>query len=136
MTRLKKEDGQFTEDEIELRAMTSNFYKNLYAMEWTKDMDGVLSTVPTKLTQEMNRKLLDPSRSRRIYSICFRRRPKVPMGSISLFSETLGATRGKEVTAIVLKLLHGEEEPKGINKTLIVLFLKVASPRRSVNFSL
>jgi len=39
---LKKEDGQFTKDEIELHAMNSIFYKNLYALEGMKDMDGLL----------------------------------------------------------------------------------------------
>ena len=41
---------------------------------------------------------------------------------------------GKEVTAMVLKLLNGEEEPTGVNKTLIVLILKMASPEKIGQF--
>jgi hypothetical protein len=60
ITRLKKMNGQFTEDESELKSIVSQFYENLYTSEGTEDMDRVLSTVPLKVTTEMNSKLLDP----------------------------------------------------------------------------
>jgi hypothetical protein len=41
---------------------------------------------------------------------------------------------GKEVTTMVLKLLNGEQEPTCINKTLIVLISKVASPEEIGQF--
>jgi len=58
--RLKKSDGQFTEDESELKSIVSRFYEDLYSSEGMEDMDMVLSTVPVKVTAEMNSKLLEP----------------------------------------------------------------------------
>jgi hypothetical protein len=41
---------------------------------------------------------------------------------------------GKEVTTMVLKLLNGDQEPTCINKTLIILISKVASPEEIGQF--
>jgi hypothetical protein len=60
ITRLKRMDGQFTEDEYELKYIVSQFYEKLYTLEGIEDMDRVLSIVPLKVTAEMNSKLLDP----------------------------------------------------------------------------
>jgi hypothetical protein len=41
---------------------------------------------------------------------------------------------GIEVTKAVLRILRGEESPKGINKTFVVLIPKVASPEELGQF--
>jgi hypothetical protein len=60
ITRWKRMDGQFTEDEYELKYIVSQFYEKLYTLEGIEDMDRVLSIIPLKVTAEMNSKLLDP----------------------------------------------------------------------------
>jgi hypothetical protein len=50
-----------------------------------------------------------------------------PDGFLAHFFQRHWELCGKEVTTMVLKLLNGEEEPMGVNKTLIVLISKVAS---------
>ena len=42
ISKLKKSNGQFTENEDEMRAMATDFYKTLYRSEGTTDMDRVL----------------------------------------------------------------------------------------------
>jgi hypothetical protein len=64
IVRLKKEDGSLTEDVKELETMTTNFYTNLYRSEGTSNMESVLSTVPVKVTAEMNDGLLKPFEER------------------------------------------------------------------------
>jgi hypothetical protein len=71
ITRLKKLDGQFTEDENELKSIVYQFYENLYTSEGTEDMDRVLSTVPMKVTAELNSKLLDPYTEREVKEALF-----------------------------------------------------------------
>jgi len=56
--RLKRPDGQFTENEGELKTVVSDFYGLLYTSEATENMESVLSTVPRKVTDSMNRDLL------------------------------------------------------------------------------
>jgi hypothetical protein len=45
---------------MDMGTMTSYFYKPLYTSEGTSGMENVLRTVPTKVTREMNDKLLLP----------------------------------------------------------------------------
>lgn len=137
---MKKEDG-LTKDQIKLRSMTSNFYKKNCTLQngSTEDMDGVLSTLPTKVTPPMNRKLLDPYKEGEVKEALFHMFPMKALGPDGFpahFFQRYWELCGKEVTVMVLKLLRGEEEPTGINETLIVLIPKMSSPRRSVNFVL
>ena len=60
ISKLKKSNGQFTENEDEMGAMATDFYKTLYRSEGTTDMDRVLNTVPVKVTAAMNEGLLAP----------------------------------------------------------------------------
>ena len=54
ISKLKRPDGQLTEDLQEMGDLISSFYKELYTSEGTEDMASVLNTVPTKVTPEMN----------------------------------------------------------------------------------
>lgn len=102
-------------------------------------MDGVLSTLPTKVTPPMNRKLLDPYKEGEVKEALFHMFPMKALGPDGFpahFFQRYWELCGKEVTVMVLKLLRGEEEPTGINETLIVLIPKMSSPRRLVNFGL
>jgi hypothetical protein len=60
ISRLRKQDGQFTKVDLELHAIVTNFYSNLFASEGMDNMEEVLSTVLVKVTPKMNRTLLDP----------------------------------------------------------------------------
>jgi hypothetical protein len=93
-------------------------------------MDGVLSTLPTKVTPAMNRKLLDPYKEGEVKEALFHMFPTKalgPNGFPAHFFQRHWELCGKEVIVMVLKLLHGEEEPTCINETLIVLIPKMSS---------
>ena len=48
ITKLRKPDGQFTEDVRELSNLAMSFYKDLYRSEGVENMAEVLDTVPPK----------------------------------------------------------------------------------------
>jgi hypothetical protein len=58
ITKLKKADGEFTEDEPEMRELAMSFYGNLFRSEGVHNMDVVLNSVLVKVSSEMNDKLL------------------------------------------------------------------------------
>jgi len=58
VVKLKKSDGQLTEDPGEMVTMVTNFYKTLYMTEGIENMEAVLTTVPVKVSVEMNNQLL------------------------------------------------------------------------------
>ena len=77
-------------------------------------MEEVLSTVPVKVTPEMNRTLLDPYKEREVKDALFQMfltKALCPDGFLAHFFQRHWELCGKEVTAMVLKLLNGEEEP-------------------------
>jgi hypothetical protein len=81
-----------------------------------------METVPVKVTPEMNRTLLDPYKEGEVKDALFQMfstKAPDPDGFPAHFFQRHWELCGKEVTNMVLKLLNGEEEPTGINKTLI-----------------
>ena len=50
ISKLKMANGSFTEDEAVMDSMTTEFYRSLYTVEGTVDLDQLLDTVPTKVT--------------------------------------------------------------------------------------
>ena len=51
---LTRQDGQATDDRVEMQNMVDDFYKNLYTSEGVQGMDHVLNHVPRKVTPAMN----------------------------------------------------------------------------------
>ena len=56
--KLRKADGSLTEDVNEMKNLITTFYKDLYTLEGTQDMERVLQTVPVKVSNQMNEQLM------------------------------------------------------------------------------
>lgn len=128
--RLKKPKGQLTEDEREMGDMIMAFYKDLYRDEGTQNMDGVLATVPLKVTAEMNAMLLTPFTQGDVKTVLFQMFPTKapgPDGFPAYFFRRHWDLCGDELTSVVLRVLKGEDDPSIINDTCIVLIPKVES---------
>jgi len=131
IVKLKKADGQCTENEAEMGAMASEFYKTLYSSEGTTDMDQVLNTVPVKVTPAMNEGLVAPFGKEEVKVALFQMFPTKAPGQDGMpahFFQHYWDLCGDEVTEVVLRILRGEDDPSVINSTCIVLIPKVESP--------
>ena len=94
ITKLRKPDGQLTDNEDEMDALASAFYKELYTSEGADDMERVLSTVPPKVTTAMNEQLMTPfekEEAKLCFSRCSRRRRPDQMGYRHTFSSVIGS---------------------------------------------
>jgi hypothetical protein len=137
ITKLTTPSGQVTSDEVEMKNMTTAFYKNLYTSEETIGMEGVLDTVPTKVTPRMNDSLLAPFTESEVKEPMFQMFPTKALGLDGFpahFFQRYWELCGAEVTTVVMRVLKGEDDPAVINKTLVVLIPKVASPEELGQF--
>ena len=131
ISKLKRPDGSITEDDQEMGRMTTEFYKNLYTSEGTRNMVAVLETVPVKVTGEMNDGLLKPFGEKEVKEALFQMFPTKapgPDGFPAHFFQRHWDLCGAEVTSVVMRVLRGEDDPSAINNTFVVLIPKVASP--------
>lgn len=75
ITKLRRGDGQVTENEQEMATLTTVFYKSLYTSEGVENMDAVFGTVPVRVTAEMNSKLRAAVTEAEVKEACFQMFP-------------------------------------------------------------
>jgi hypothetical protein len=100
-------------------------------------MEAVLNTVPVRVTSEMNAKLLEMVTEAEVKEACFQMFPTKapgPDGYLAHFFQRHWDLCGGEVTTVVMHMLRGVDDFKGINNTFIVLIPKVASPEELGQF--
>lgn len=137
ITQLRKMSGQVTTDEQDMMAMTAAFYKQLYQSEGTDNMEAVLETVPVKVTSDMNDMLLARFKESELKEALFQMFPTkapVPDGFPAHFFQRHRELCAAKVTAVILRVLKGEDDPAVINNTLVVLIPKVATPEELGQF--
>ncbi|KAF8692175.1 hypothetical protein HU200_039777 [Digitaria exilis] len=111
ITKLKKANGQFTEDEREMADLTVAVYKDLYQTEGTENMARVLDTVPVEVTDAMNDQLLAEFSMEEVKVALFQMFPTKapgPDGYPAHFFQRHWDLCGDEVTSVVLRVLRGE----------------------------
>ena len=137
ITRLKKPDGQITEDGQEMASLATSFYKTLYASEGIENMEAILSTVPVKVSSNMNNQMLADIKASEVKDALFQMFPTKapgPDGYPAHFFQRHWDLCGEEVTSVVLRVLSGEDDPVRINNTFIVLIPKVNRPEELGQF--
>jgi hypothetical protein len=100
-------------------------------------MDEVLNSIPAKVSGDMNAMLDAPFEMSEVKTALFEMFPTkapCPDGFSTHFFQRNWDLCWEEVTKAVLQVLSGEESPKGINKTFIVLIPKIASPKELGQF--
>ena len=120
-----------TENNLEMEALTTDFYRELYTSGGVQDMDQVLDTVPTKVTPEMNAVLNAPYTQLEVKQALFQMFPikaPGPEGFPTHFFQRHWDLCGAEVTKAVLRIVRGEEDAECINDTFLVLIPKVKNP--------
>ncbi|XP_020153536.1 uncharacterized protein [Aegilops tauschii subsp. strangulata] len=115
-----------------MEQMANDFYQQLYTSEGVHNMEQVLETVPTKVTQEMNELLNAPYSQKEVKIALFQMFPTKaprPDGYPTHFFQHHWEVCAEEVTQAVLKIVEGTESARCINETMLVLIPKVISSR-------
>lgn len=137
IAKLRKQNGKFTEDNVEMGQMVTEFYRDLYRSEGTEDMGVVLDHVPQKVTPQMNDQLMANFSTEEVKAALFQMFPtkaRGPDGFPAHFFQRHWELCSGEVTSVVLRVLGGEDDPAVINTTCIVLIPKVTTPEELGQF--
>jgi hypothetical protein len=114
-----------------MRELATSFYGNLFRSEGVHNMDVVLNSIPVKVSSEMNEKLLRPFTGAEVKEALFQMFPTKapgPDGFPAHFFQRHWELCGTQVTSAVLRILRGDDDPKLINDTILVLIPKVDNP--------
>lgn len=136
ISKLKRADGSVIDIPQEMGNITTAFYKDLYRSEGIMNMEEVLATVPSKVTEDMNNQLITPF-DEEVKEALFQMLPTKSPGSDGFpahFFQRHWELCGQEVTSVVLRVLRGEDDPSRVNKTFTVLIPKVANPEELGQF--
>lgn len=131
LRKLERANGTTTSDPSEMGLMASIFYKDLITSEGTTNMQRVIDTVPSKVTHAMNTNLTAEYKLEEVKEVLFQMAPLKALGSDGYpahFFQRHWEVCGAEIADIVLKILRGEDNPEGLNDTILVLIPKVNDP--------
>jgi hypothetical protein len=133
---LTREDGSRCEDLNEIKAMTEQFYGDLFSSELC-DSEVILDSIQSKVTAEMNVELTKAYTDEEIKSALFQMGPTKapgPDGFPALFYQTHWELLKDDVCSAVRGFLLGEGIPEGFCDSVIVLIPKVSNPEHLKNF--
>ena len=133
ITRLERGDGGWAESEEEVCTVVVNYYEQLFSSVHSDHSEGVLETIPSRVTGSMNDRLSREYGEEEIVQALKTMGPTKspgPDGFNALFFQRFWAIVGPDVTSLVLSILNGVSPPPQLNHTHIVLIPKVSMPTR------
>jgi len=133
ISHLEKDDGSWTENEDEVQRTVIDYFANLFITASPVRMEEVLTTISTRVTEDMNNMLLMPYSDVEIYEALKMMGPTKspgPDGFNDLFFLHNWDIIGKDVVSLVKTILSGGGLPPKLNHTHVVLIPKVNKPTK------
>ena len=125
------------EEEEEIAVVAANYFDSLFNAGTCPQIDDCLSTVPHKLTPEMQQTLISEFTAEEIKAALFQMGPtKAPGldGMNALFFQKFWHVVGTTVVNVVLDYFNFGIMVPAINHTHIVLIPKIKSPEKTTDF--
>jgi hypothetical protein len=132
---LKKENGEWVEEEEEKRDFITNHFSQLFKASSNQNTQRLLSCVNEKVTPEMNASLLKEFTREEVWEALksvgnLKASGPDGDGNPALFYKEFWEVVGEEVTEAVLSVLRGGAMPNKWNDTTVVLIPKVKRPEQ------
>ena len=135
--RIKILDGVWMEEEEEIVVVVTNYFDSLFNAGTCPQIDDCLSTVPHKLTPEMQQTLISEFTAEEIKAALFQMGPTKapgPDGMNALFLQNFWHVVGTTIVNVVLDYFNFGIMVPAINHTHIVLIPKIKSPEKTTDF--
>lgn len=137
ISRLKNDEEQWVEDEVELSQLFEQYFQKLFISVGQRDWSSVLSHVPKVISEDVNsvltRPITDDEIKKAAFSIGALKAPG-PDGYNGLFFQQYWDIVGWDVTKAVQEFFRGGVMPGEWNDTSIVLVPKVKVPESVSQF--
>ena len=134
---LKNSDGLLVNEQEEIERVAIEFYQGLFTAQENLDPGLICQYVPRKVTDDMAELLTWPFDDEEVERALFQMGPSKAPGADGFtagFFQKHWSLVKEKVTAAVLGFLNGGEMPEVINRTILVLILKVANPQEISQF--
>jgi hypothetical protein len=134
---LKRDDGSMATEQAEIEGIATDFYRQLFSAQENLLPDLVLDHVPTKVSAEMNDRLLWSYSASEVEQALQLMKPSKapgPDGFTAGFYQLHWDLMGPDITTAVLNFLNGGGMPDDLNLTTIVLIPKTRNPQEMKEF--
>lgn len=135
--KLTKDDGVWTNDEVEMHGMASDYFKSIFTQDDNVNPAEIVNLFDECISPKMNLALTKPYSEEEISNALFQIGPLKALG--------LGGYPGRffqrnklllkdDVIPAVQKFLESGNMPPGVNDTCIVLIPKITEPETTKDF--
>ncbi|KAK5785641.1 hypothetical protein PVK06_040243 [Gossypium arboreum] len=136
---LQRYDGSVATNSIEIGNIARDYFVNLFESSGTGNMDHILSGVPCCISESMNQCLLVIYSKEEVIEALNGIGPTKasgPDGFPTIFFQKYWNIIGKDTCNFCLGILNDGKSLEEINKTKLVLILKIVNPSNLKNFLL
>ncbi|KAF7152227.1 hypothetical protein RHSIM_Rhsim01G0161700 [Rhododendron simsii] len=134
---IENEQGVWVSDQQSIATKFQKFFTNLYVSEGVHDVQQVISSIPTRITADMNNRFLKPFSTGEIKTALFAMHPnKAPGydGMTAGFFQRYWDIVGVDLCRVVRSFFHDGRMLGSVNRTQIVLIPKVHTPTKVSQF--
>lgn len=130
-------EGRIWRRKKEVSKAFIDYYSNLFSSQNPRDIEECLSSIESRVSNDMNKFLLKPFSGEEVSYAMFQMNPLKSPGpdgfSAGFYQQSWGVV-GEDVTKAVLDVLNGGLVDAGINSTYICLIPKSTSPSNVSDF--
>ena len=134
---IRDENGNWCDTNDTTAEVVVQYFKNIYTSSQPTSFDDVTGAIPSKVTNEMNMKLIKEfSKDKILTALKQMHQTKAlgPDGMSTIFFHKYWDIVGNGVTNMALNVLNSNMPISEINKTNIAFILKTKSPTKMTEF--
>ena len=127
------ENGNWHDSMDGIAEVAVSYFKSLYSTSFPTRISEVIDTIPTKVTEDMNQRLIQEFTRKEVEAALNQMHPTKapgPDGMSAIFFQKYWGIIGNDVICMVLNVLNSNMSMVEINRTNITLVPKIKTPRK------
>ena len=137
INNIMDENGNWHDSIDSITEVAVSYFKNLSSTSYPTRISEVLDTIPTKVTEDMNQRLIQEFTREEVETALKQMHPTKapgPDGMSAIFFQKYWGIVGNDVICMVLNVLNSNMSMVEINRTNITLVPKIKNPTKMTDF--